>query len=217
LEHQGYRNSSKYRLQSWGDFALTVINLAAKTNVRQSDAMGSPTRSVQFHRDDLEPGLSPAKTAIRDPTGAPEKRFSAEPESVPIAPALSRRTSRLATTRTFRTVDAVHLRPSWHAGQEPGLDPSKPNGGRAQTPILHEECQITVVDYSEEDIRVRDFDNAGLIDFLEEPQEDWIKCRWINVNGLSWDVVQALGNHKNLHKLAIEDLVNTNNRTKADW
>jgi Mg2+ and Co2+ transporter CorA len=60
-------------------------------------------------------------------------------------------------------------------------------------------------------------DNAQLIGFLQEDQEDWIKCRWINVIGLSWDVIQALGKYKKLHRLAMEDLVNTNNRTKADW
>ena len=42
-------------------------------------------------------------------------------------------------------------------------------------------------------------------------------CRWISVNGLSWDVIRLLGNQKNLHRLAIEDLTNTKNRTKADW
>lgn len=64
---------------------------------------------------------------------------------------------------------------------------------------------------------MHNFDNAGLIQFIDKKQEGWIKCRWINVNGLSWDVIQALGKYKNLHRLAIEDLVNTNNRTKADW
>jgi Mg2+ and Co2+ transporter CorA len=73
------------------------------------------------------------------------------------------------------------------------------------------------VDFSEDDIVTHDFDNAGLIEFLRKPQESWITCRWINVNGLSWDVIQALGQHKKLHRLAIEDLTNTNNRTKADW
>jgi Mg2+ and Co2+ transporter CorA len=83
--------------------------------------------------------------------------------------------------------------------------------------MLHEESQITVVDYSETDMEMHDFDNAGLVDFIQKKQEDWIKCRWINVNGLSWDVIQALGKNKNLHRLAIEDLVNTDNRTKVDW
>lgn len=66
-------------------------------------------------------------------------------------------------------------------------------------------------------MKMHEFDNAGLIQFLDIPQESWIKCRWINVNGLSWDVIQALGQHKKLHRLAIEDMINTNNRTKADW
>jgi len=133
------------------------------------------------------------------------------------SPYLKRRQTRTNTSKSFKTVDENALRPSWHPGQEPGLDPSKPNGGRAQIPTLHEECQITVVDFSEKDMKMNEFDNGGLIRFLDIPQEDWIKCRWINVNGLSWDVIQALGNHKKLHRLAIEDMINTNNRTKADW
>jgi len=64
---------------------------------------------------------------------------------------------------------------------------------------------------------MHDFGNEELIAFLDKKQEDWIQCRWINVNGLSWDVISALGKHKKLHRLAIEDLINTTNRTKADW
>lgn len=64
---------------------------------------------------------------------------------------------------------------------------------------------------------MHDFGNRELIEFLDKKQEDWIQCRWINVNGLSWDVIGALGKHKKLHRLAMEDMTNTNNRTKADW
>lgn len=79
-------------------------------------------------------------------------------------------------------------------------------------------------------------DNKSLVPFMEEARPDWVACRWINVNGLSWDVIRLLGNDKGLHRLAIEDLVrlgwtsalvrlaqcdvckmNTKNRTKADW
>ena len=38
-----------------------------------------------------------------------------------------------------------------------------------------------------------------------------------SVNGLSWDVIRMLGAKQKLHSLAIEDLVHTSNRTKADW
>jgi Mg2+ and Co2+ transporter CorA len=53
--------------------------------------------------------------------------------------------------------------------------------------------------------------------FLSKPRPEWASCRWINVNGLSWDVIKLLGNFKKLHPLAIEDLMHTGNRTKADW
>ncbi len=135
----------------------------------------------------------------------------------PDSPGLRRRQTRVNTSKTFTTVDGTANRPNWHPGQEPGLDPSKPNGGRAQTPTFHEECQITVVEFSEDDIIVQDFENEQLIEYLKKPKESWVQCRWINVNGMSWDVVQALGSSKKLHRLALEDLVNTNNRTKADW
>lgn len=84
-------------------------------------------------------------------------------------------------------------------------------------PKLCAQCQITIVDFSEDHIVIHELDNDGLIEFLKTPQPSWVKCRWININGLSWDVIQALGQYKQLHSLAIEDLMNTQNRTKADW
>ncbi|KUJ10140.1 uncharacterized protein LY89DRAFT_596838 [Mollisia scopiformis] len=176
--------------------------------------MSSPTTHVNF---DLEAGRTSGTTAGQSPNHRPLSIRSEPDEKIGVSPILKRRQTRSNTSKTFSTVDIAATRPSWAPGQEPGLDPSKPNGGRPQTPTLHEECQITVVDFSEKDMQMHEFDNAGIIDFVKKPQESWISCRWINVNGLSWDVIQALGKYKKLHKLAIEDMVNTNNRTKADW
>ncbi|KAH7305648.1 cora family metal ion transporter-like protein [Rhexocercosporidium sp. MPI-PUGE-AT-0058] len=128
-----------------------------------------------------------------------------------------RRRNRANTAKSFATVDITPMLPNWQAGQEPGLDPSKHNGGRTEVPTFHEQCQITVVDFSEDNMVGYELDNEQLIQFLDMKQETWVKCRWINVNGLSWDVIQALGQYKKLHRLAIEDMVNTANRTKADW
>ena len=177
--------------------------------------MSSPTRNVHY---DLEAGQTGAHDHMQHhPSVAHSIRSEPDVSKIPPAPILKRRQTRASTSRTFRTVDVAPLRPNWHPGQEPGLDPTKPNGGRPQTPTLQQDCQITVVDFSETDMVMHELNNAKLIAFLDEKQASWIKCRWINVNGLSWDVIQALGKHKRLHRLAIEDLVNTNNRTKADW
>lgn len=74
-----------------------------------------------------------------------------------------------------------------------------------------------IVDLSVDLIQLHRLTNKSLNSFLEEPRPDWAACRWINVNGLSWDVIKCLGNDKGLHGLAIEDMMNTRNRTKADW
>lgn len=73
------------------------------------------------------------------------------------------------------------------------------------------------MDFSEDQIEQTEMDNNSLKDFLDKPRPEWATCRWINVNGLSWDVIKLLGNDKKLHPLAIEDLMHTGNRTKADW
>ncbi len=176
-------------------------------------AMSSPTH-VNF---DVEVGKSP--TSSNAPRyKAPSIR--SEPDiSDTIAPILKRRQTRANTSisRTVTSFDAASSRPSWHPGQEPGLDPNKANGGRSTIPTLHEECQITVVDFSEEEMVMHDFNNTQLIEFLDKKQEGWLPCRWINVPGLRWDVIQALGKCKKLHRLSIEDMLNTNNRTKVDW
>lgn len=153
--------------------------------------------------------------------------ISAETSQPNIAPILRHRKSHVGTYRgTFPAVVDHPRRPLWKPGQEPGLDPAKPNGGREQLPSLHTDCDITVVDYSEDDMVMRNLTNETLPLWLEKTQKiemeggkelHWPKCRWINVNGLSWDVIQALGKYKNLHSLALEDMVNTKNRTKADW
>jgi Mg2+ and Co2+ transporter CorA len=139
---------------------------------------------------------------------------------VPLSPNLRRRLTRVGTIKTVDDLDEYEgysARPGWHPGSEPGFDPRLPDGGHASMPTLSAPCDITVVDFSLGRVEKRHFDNESFITFLREPQEKWAKCRWINVNGLSWDVIQAIGAKKGLHKLALEDIMNTRNRTKAEW
>ncbi|PFH62629.1 hypothetical protein XA68_12703 [Ophiocordyceps unilateralis] len=137
----------------------------------------------------------------------------------------SRRRGSLGIAAMFRTVDDCSellldddsAPPGWQPGAEPGYDPELPDGGHASMPTLSARCNITVIDFSPDRMVQRHFDNEAFIAFLEKPQDKWATCRWINVNGLSWDVIQAVGSKKGLHKLALEDVMNLRNRTKADW
>lgn len=135
----------------------------------------------------------------------------------PVSPLRRRRSPRNSTFRTLDDFEAFPIRPGWRPGAEPGLDPAKPDGGHASMSALSVQCDITVVDFCQDDLAIQHLDNDTLGPFLKLPQPSWSTCRWINVNGLSWDVTQALGKYKNLHGLALEDLMNTRNRTKADW
>jgi len=121
------------------------------------------------------------------------------------------------------------------AGQDPGLDPD----GEGDRSSLHTDCQITVVEFSEDYIIRQDFWNEGLKGFLEKPRDERAKVRWINCNGLSWDIIQQLARYYNFHSLgmycllpcivdagltedsylALEDLLarHDNNRPKCDW
>ncbi|KAK5627576.1 hypothetical protein RRF57_003291 [Xylaria bambusicola] len=141
------------------------------------------------------------------------------PHLLPLSPdaVLRHRNTRANTFRTLEEFEDFERRPGWRPGAEPGMDPRKPDGGQDRVPDLHAECQITVVDFSREDLTIYELTNKELSDFVQQKQPSWVQCRWINVNGLSWDVIQALGKYKDLHRLAIEDIMNTRNRTKADW
>ncbi|KAL9035620.1 MAG: hypothetical protein Q9180_004768 [Flavoplaca navasiana] len=129
---------------------------------------------------------------------------------------IKRRIHRSSTARTYQPERRGR---QWAPGQEPGIDPTQSHDGHepSTVPHLFEECEIKVVDFSLDSIEVHDLDNKSLADFLEDSRPPWVSCRWISVNGLSWDVIKLLGNDKGLHSLAIEDMMNTKNRTKADW
>jgi hypothetical protein len=141
-----------------------------------------------------------------------------------ISPILRRRMTRAQTFKTVEDYDELDAfdatfsaRPGWQPGSEPGFDPTKADGGHASMPTLIAPCEISVIDFCHNNVVKQHFENETFIDFLDKPKPKWANCRWININGLSWDVIQAVGNKKNLHKLALEDVLNIRNRTKADW
>ncbi|KAE9974275.1 hypothetical protein BLS_003213 [Venturia inaequalis] len=154
--------------------------------------------------------LSPSATIRGNISSMERARRASDASSA--SGSLHRRPTRQDTVRHYHSPS----QPNWEvAGGEPGIDTSK--DPEAHFDHLMQECQITVVDFSDERMSKYELDNEGLVEFLKDPREDWVACRWINVNGLSWDVIKELGNKHNLHRLAIEDLMNTRGRTKADW
>jgi hypothetical protein len=69
------------------------------------------------------------------------------------------------------------------AGMEPGLDPDERSIDDERLKSIHSVCQITIMEYSEDNIQQYELYNEDLKAFLEHPREDWVKVRWINCNG----------------------------------
>jgi len=110
---------------------------------------------------------------------------------------------------------------NWQPGTEPGVEPNdnEEDCFKEDAHALHQECTVTVHDFSPSRLVSHDLDNDTLESFLaKNPRRPWwAEVRWINVDGISWDVIRILGREKGLHRLAIEDLMNKKNRSKVDW
>ncbi|KAI5114896.1 hypothetical protein M0805_001812, partial [Coniferiporia weirii] len=51
-------------------------------------------------------------------------------------------------------------------------------------------------------------------------RESWVKVRWINIGGVSWDVISSLALKYDMHPLALEDVLHqrtSQSRSKADY
>ena len=168
-------------------------------------------------RDYANPSAaSPSKPTHIDLEAQPPQLATDGAQS-PASPTESVQFRRIGRSNTARTYRPDRRGGPWIPGSEPGIDVSAGLQLHNNLLRIHEECDIRVVDFSQEDMKSYHLTNATLGPFLQRPRAPWVDCRWINVNGLSWDVIEILGKDKNLHRLAIEDLMNTRNRTKADW
>lgn len=104
------------------------------------------------------------------------------------------------------------------AGAEPGVDP------RRQSAYLHyahirERCEIQITDYSTVRSSFGKMDNARFVQMFNDQRsserESWVKVRWINVCGISWDVMSVLALKYDLHPLAIEDVLHKRGHTRS--
>ncbi|KIK54135.1 hypothetical protein GYMLUDRAFT_48945 [Collybiopsis luxurians FD-317 M1] len=104
------------------------------------------------------------------------------------------------------------------AGAEPGVNARhlssdfRYNGSR-------EQCQIRVVDYSPVSISSRTLSNDQLINMLSDARTNekpsWAKIRWIDVGGISWDVIKMLSIKYKIHPLALENIMHSHSNATA--
>ena len=109
--------------------------------------------------------------------------------------------------RVARDHSSLHKRPGSAAGIE--YDQIVTLSSKA------EQARITCIDYSPEFVLVQEISDAN--DFLNQHRPERSAVRWINVDGLSdMRVISAMARKYQLHPLAIEDLLDTNQRPKVE-
>ena len=84
-----------------------------------------------------------------------------------------------------------------YVGAEPGVDPRRLAAEATYGHMIHP-CRIEIVDYS----AIRNthcvMSKAEFVDLMDTgsseppPKPPWAKVRWINICGLSWDVIKAV-------------------------
>ena len=76
-------------------------------------------------------------------------------------------------------------------GAEPGIDPRRESVKRAYA-YIHEECEVEVIDYSAQQVKFQQFNNESFLSFLNNTgRSPPMKVRWINVGGISWDIISV--------------------------
>lgn len=140
------------------------------------------------------------------PTRSSGEKNAAPSVTSPIAPpplASAQRPSFLTPAERFRsTVRKVmamrrtsSLMTRRGIGAEPGVDPRRASAFLNYGHI-RQQCLIEVNDYSTMRTSFGRMTNAEFIRLLADRnashREPWVRVRWINVGGISWDVVSAL-------------------------
>ena len=131
------------------------------------------------------------------------KRGLTSPPTSPLAPHSSQRPIFMTPKDRFRSavrkVMAMRTTSSFMArrgvGAEPGVDPRRASAFLNYGHI-RQQCLIEVNDYSTMRTSFGRMTNAEFIRLLADDnashREPWVRVRWINIGGISWDVISAL-------------------------
>lgn len=80
-------------------------------------------------------------------------------------------------------------------GAEPGIDPRR-SSAYMNYGHIRQKCKIELVDYSAVRSSFGRMENRGFVEFMSDERactpESWVKVRWINIGGISWDVISSL-------------------------
>ncbi|KAI0352284.1 hypothetical protein OH77DRAFT_812592 [Trametes cingulata] len=191
-----------------------------------------PGSRPTFDNADMQSAPALIQTSEQDARRSREKEKSPVTSTLPPLPSQTgaRGPSFMTPTERFRStvrkVMAMRRTSSLMVrrgiGAEPGVDPRRASAFLNYGHI-RQQCLIEVNDYSTMRTSFGRMTNAEFIRLLADPnasrREPWVKVRWINVGGISWDIISALALKYDMHPLALEDVLHQRGhaRSKADY
>ncbi|KAJ7273360.1 hypothetical protein C8J57DRAFT_1317642 [Mycena rebaudengoi] len=153
---------------------------------------------------------------------APERIQSATPQSSVHSTRLDEKPS-FRGSKPGRPFSSTLRRRNTGIGSEPGVDPRSDNVDE-QHRYFSQQCAIQVADFSSEQVALETMSNAEFVKLMQESKppieaEGQHPLRWINIGGISWDVISAMALRYDLHSLALEDILHEqgHNQSKADY
>ncbi|KAH7922677.1 hypothetical protein BV22DRAFT_1197242 [Leucogyrophana mollusca] len=216
---------------------------------RENSFSDSEGRSLtpDLDEDEFLRPVSPGEAApavVREPDEASVRAVSPRPQSEPLPPTTtSSEKPRISQSRSQPTRPTMYspkerFRSSvkkviqmhrtsialsrTRVGAEPGVDPRR-QSAYVQYGHLRQNSVIELTDYSTLRTSFGRMTNREFVDLLNDPsagqRDSWVKVRWINICGISWDVISALAIKYDLHPLALEDVLHNrgHSRSKTDY
>lgn len=150
------------------------------------EAAAAPARGSLSPRDNVNrPGL-PDTDTLSAPAVLPSQGQSIAKERFKLSVRKVIHMNRGSSAMSFGRISA---------GAEPGIDPRR-SSAFLNYGHLRQRCTVEVIDYSAVRSSFGRMHNKGFVQFMEDPRaskrEPWVKVRWINIGGISWDVIAAL-------------------------
>ncbi|THH04885.1 hypothetical protein EW145_g5200 [Phellinidium pouzarii] len=196
-----------------GQFDLPPAKLPTKST--------STSPSFVFQERTEKPGQAMSASSIELTAIKPARSGSSD--TVPKRPGLAVERFRNSVRKIIHMNRGSSALSLGGIGAEPGIDPRR-SSAYLNYGHLRQKCTVEIVDYSSVRASFGRMENKGFIEFMDDPKaskrEPWVKVRWINVGGVSWDVISSLALRHDMHPLALEDVLHQRTkqaRSKADY
>ncbi|KAJ6546710.1 hypothetical protein DFH09DRAFT_1506386 [Mycena vulgaris] len=206
------------------------INTARSVLCQGSGACSSPLLPSRVARRRTDYFKTSTTTTAVSPPVSPSKHTA---HTRPTAATATARPTAAATAmppihrfrHTVRKVMAMHrgtnVLSRRGVGAEPGVDPLCASAD-TQFGGIKQDCyrDRRLLGYSQQ---LRLHDEPRICEFMNDPgaseREPWVNVRWINLGGISWDVIKAVSIKYDLHPLALKDVfhMRSQTRSKADY